>query len=284
MKIAYFDSGLTFDDPNLRWGSPAYLLEPGDPGYTPPIQSNHATSNKKKKMKHNNYYPMRQGDQVTWLGNFVGKLPPLTATLGLTAGQVTAAVADCNWIIYVQQSWLPATRTWALSGTDALNEALTGTGSVPQVLPVFIAPALPVGVVAVNAGALTRIFTLIQTIKDSGKCSDTNASLLGITGSAQSGPDLTTVQPVIAASIMGNQVNLKWGWGGNGAYLDSCEIQVDRNDTKGFVLLTIDTTPRYTDTQTFPATSVKWTYKATYRVSDNQVGLWSQTTSVTVPA
>ncbi len=189
MKIAYFDGSFTFDDPNLRWGNPAYLLEPGDPGYTPPIQSNNATTTKKKKMKHNNYYPMRQGDQVTWLGNFTGKLPPLTATLGLTAGQVTAIVADCNWIIYVQQSWLPATRTWALSGTDALNEAQTGTGSSVQVLPVFIPPALPAGVVAVNAGALTRLFTLIQTIKDSGKCSDTNASLLGITGSVQGGPD-----------------------------------------------------------------------------------------------
>jgi hypothetical protein len=42
--------------------------------------------------------------------------------------------------------------------------------------------------------------------------------------------------------------------------------------------------PGYTDTQPFPAASVKWTYKATYRLDDKQVGLWSQTTSVTVPA
>ncbi len=67
-------------------------------------------------------------------------------------------------------------------------------------------------------------------------------------------------------------------------YLDSCEIQVDRGDGKGFVLLTIDTTPGYTDTQPFPAASVKWTYKAAYRVNDQMVGLWSQPASVTVPA
>ena len=28
MKIAYFDEGFFLDDPNLRWGDPAYLLEP----------------------------------------------------------------------------------------------------------------------------------------------------------------------------------------------------------------------------------------------------------------
>jgi hypothetical protein len=35
-KIAYWDSGLRFDDPNLYWGDPSYILEPGDPGYVPP--------------------------------------------------------------------------------------------------------------------------------------------------------------------------------------------------------------------------------------------------------
>jgi hypothetical protein len=46
----------------------------------------------------------------------------------------------------------------------------------------------------------------------------------------------------------------------------------------------VDTTPGYTDTQPFPAASVKWTYKAIYRLDDAQVGVWSQPVSVTVPA
>ncbi|HEY5296893.1 MAG TPA: hypothetical protein VIK59_03120 [Verrucomicrobiae bacterium] len=235
-------------------------------------------------MKRNTYYPARQNDQIVWLGNFSGKLPALAAVLGLTAAQVTTAAADCGWLIYVQQSWLPAGRAWALATTDAATETQTGDGTALMALPVFTAPSLPAGVVAVNTGALTRIFALVQSIKDGGKCSDANATNLGIVGSAQTGPDLTTVQLVISASIIGNQVNVKWGWGGNSAFLDSCEIQVDRADGKGFVLLTIDTTPGYTDTQPFPAASVKWTYKAIYRLDDNQVGLWSQTVSVTVPA
>ena len=68
------------------------------------------------------------------------------------------------------------------------------------------------------------------------------------------------------------------------AHLDICEIRVDRADDHGFVLLTYDTTPGYTDTQAFPAAPVKWTYKAIYRVGDAQVGLWSLPVSVTVGA
>ena len=153
-----------------------------------------------------------------------------------------------------------------------------------MVLPVFTAPALPTGAAAVNTGALNRIFALVQSLKDSGKCSDTNASILGITGTAQSGPDYTTLQPVLTLVISGNQVFVKWNWGGYSGFLGSCEIWVDRGDGKGFVFLTIDTTPGYNDTQAFPTARTVWTYRAIYRVGEQQVGLWSQSVSTAVPA
>jgi hypothetical protein len=68
-------------------------------------------------------------------------------------------------------------------------------------------------------------------------------------------PDLTTIQPLIDAVISGNHVNVKWGWGGNRAFLDICELQVDRNDGKGFVLLAYDTTPRLHRHATFSGNS-----------------------------
>ena len=114
-------------------------------------------------MKRNAYYPVRQADQITWLVNFANKLPGLTAALGLTAPQVTAAVADCGWLVYVLQTWLPAVRTWAQASTDAATEAQTGDGTVALALPAWTAPALPTGVAAVNPGALTRIFALVPT-------------------------------------------------------------------------------------------------------------------------
>ena len=57
---------------------------------------------------------------------------------------------------------------------------------------------------------------------------------------------------------------------------------VDRGDGHGYALLTIDTTPNYTDTQTFPVTRTIWTYKAIYRADDAQVGIWSAPVSVVV--
>jgi hypothetical protein len=44
----------------------------------------------------------------------------------------------------------------------------------------------------------------------------------------------------------------------------------------------MDTTPGYTDTQPFPATSTVWLYRAIYQVNDARVGVWSQSVSVAV--
>lgn len=232
-------------------------------------------------MRKSRYYPSRQGDQIQWLANFCSKLPSYSATLGLTAPQLTAALADANWLIYVLEHWLPAARAWGLSTTSALNEAESGTGGSVQTLPAFTAPALPNGTASVNPGALDRLFALVQSIKEGGKLTDTISTNLRLTGTAQAGPDLATLQPVISASASGSSVNVKWGWGGHGAFLESCEIQVDRGT--GYGLLTIDTTPNYTDTQAFPAgQSALWKYKAIYRQDDQRVGVWSEVVTVAV--
>jgi hypothetical protein len=89
-------------------------------------------------------------------------------------------------------------------------------------------------------------------------------------------------QPDIEATINGNRVEISWGWNGNSAFLDLCEIEVDRNDNKGSILLTYDSTPNYVDTAPFPATPTKWIYRAIYRVGDQRVGQWSKPVTVTV--
>ena len=87
-------------------------------------------------------------------------------------------------------------------------------------------------------------------------------------------------QPDISATLIGSHVMVGWGWGGNRAFLDMIEIQVDRG--AGFVFLTHDTTPGYVDTQPLPAATAKWTYRAIYRVGDSQVGIWSKPVSISV--
>ena len=235
-------------------------------------------------MRRNNYYPLSQGNQIIWLGNMANKLPTHGTVLGLNLAQIFGTVSDCNWLIYLLATWLPATRTWVQSGTEFLTEAQTGTGTANMILPVFVPPPLPPNVVPMPPGALTRIFALVQLIRDNPNCTNSIASDLGILGSVQPGPDYTTIQPVLTLSIVGNEVLVGWNWGGFAAYLSACEIQVDRNDGKGFGLLTIDTTPNYTDTQPFPGTRTVWTYRAIYRVDDKPVGVWSQPVSLAVPA
>jgi hypothetical protein len=279
MKILRFDEGFTFDDQNSYWGDPSYQLEPGDPGYVPPPNQ---PPSKQKRMKRQAYYPTSAPEQIVWLENFRSKLGTYTATLGLTAAQVAAAIADARWVIYILVSWLPAVRAWAKACTAAAAQAQSSTGTGLMVLPVFTPPVLPADVVPVNEGALDRLFALVQTIKESTGFIDAIGADLDVLGTEQDTPDMATIQPVIDATAQVATVQIGWNWGGNSAFLDMIELQVDRSDSKGYVFLANDTTPGYTDTTPFPAALTKWTYRGIYRVGDAQVGVWSNPVSVTV--
>ena len=233
-------------------------------------------------MKHQNFYPGDIARQIAWNGNYADKIALRAAILGLTPAQVSAIVADCLWLIYVLQHWADSVSTFASGCTQTTYTAQSGTGSDPMVLTTHVAPPLPTGVTPQKPGALTRILASVQLVKSSGKCDDATAVELGIVGSALVGPDLTVLMPLIHVLLVSGHVLVKWGWQGFGAFLGSCEIWVDRGDGKGFVLLTIDTTPNYTDTQPLPAALAKWTYKAIYRMDDAQAGLWSAPVSITV--
>jgi len=138
-------------------------------------------------------------------------------------------------------------------------------------LPVHPAPLLCLG-----------LFALVQTLKNSGKCTDAIGEDLGIIGSVASGPDLSAVVPLITAKVSGGAVHIGWGYNGNGAWLSGLEIHVDRGDGKGYGWLTVDTTPNDVDPQPFPPGKAVWSYKAICRAEDAQVGQWSQAVSVAV--
>ncbi len=235
-------------------------------------------------MKHNSYYPPGQPAQIVWLTTFGNEIQALGPGLGYTALQIAAMVADCRWIIYLLQAWLPATRHWSQNGTHTVADALTGDGSKLMVLPVYLAPDLPEGAVPVNTGALNRIFAVAQDIKNGGKCSETDQVKLGILGTAAVGPDMTSIQPVFSLSIVGGQVVLHSGFGGYSAYLDAIEWRVNRNDGKGNGPLVMTTSQNYTDLQPFPVASTVWTYSGIFLLNNVRVGVWSQPVSIAVQA
>jgi hypothetical protein len=210
---------------------------------------------------------------------FKNGIPNYSALFGLTAAQLAAQAADAASFDYTLKCMDIIANT-AQQWTAWKN--LERAGGTPPASGAPVAPIFPAAVPAVAPGIEARFRALVQLIKANANYNEAIGQALGIEGAQQTGPDLTTVQPVIAAVISGNQVNLKWGWGGNSAYLDICEIQVDRHDGKGAGLLTYDTTPGYTDTAPFPAAPAIWTYTAIYRVGDARVGLWSLPVSVTV--
>ena len=139
-------------------------------------------------MKHNSYYPTNVGSQIIWLGNFNLKLPTVSLSLGLNTDQLKAGLADSGWLLFILETWLPAVRAWNLACTNAANDAQTGDGTKPIVLPTFTPPVPPTGLEAAKTGALLRLFALVQIIKDSGKCTPAIAADLQIVGSAQPGP------------------------------------------------------------------------------------------------
>ena len=282
MRVMRWGDGTKFGDPNTRLGSPSYVLEPGDPGYVPPISPTNQPPKRSKHMKRNPFWPVRVADQVTLLVKFSNKLSTYAATLGLTPAQSSTAIADALWLVYVLQSWLPAVRSFSLQATDAATDAATGDGSAVQVLPPFDVPALPSGGTPVNTGALTRLFAVFQAIKSSPGFTDLIGDALGLLGTTQSGPDYATLAPTLKLTVIPTGVNVGWGFAGFAAFLDMIELQVDRNDGKGYVLLAYDTTPGYLDTCPRPATLTKWKYKGIYRVNDQQVGNWSPEVSVSV--
>jgi hypothetical protein len=241
-------------------------------------------------MTHNSYYPVQQGKQTIWLGNFANKLPAYAAQLGLATATVNAAVADCLWLIYVMTIWVPEARAWSLASSKAKTAAQTGQGIGAQVLPVFTAPALPgaagslPATMPVAPGALTRIFALVQQIKTGGKSNPAIDRDLGLVGPDKVAADLAGVQPALTLTLVTGQVRVGWIFGGLSRQLDSCEILVDRGDGSGFGFLTISVTPGFTDPTPLPATPAKWTYKAMYRVGDSRVGQWSAPASIHVGA
>jgi len=232
-------------------------------------------------MPKSSYIAFNDDGFAAQLQTFKNAIPGYEGALGLTGDQTKDQKEDAEYYSYVlacQQLMRNASLQW----TGWKDLARGGGDPPPSGAPV--APALPASPTTVDPGIEVRFRALVKQIKGSPAYNETIGAALGIEGAEKTGPDYLTLKPDISAVITGTQVNVGWDWSGFSAFLDICEVQVDRNDGKGFVPLTFDTTPGYVDTQPFPAAPVKWSYQALYRVGDSRVGQWSNPVTVTVGA
>jgi len=221
-------------------------------------------------------------DFITQMTLFKTNIGQYAATVDVTPAEIAAQAADCNYFNYIWECHVMM-QSSALAMTTAKKAARLGEHSAATSAPnVFTPTPFPPAVPVVAPGIETRFRALVKKIKAHPNYTVSLGDGLGIESPNHVAPDLATIQPVISLKYSGDRVHVVWGWGGHSAYLDMIEIQVDRGDGKGFVLLTYDTTPGYLDPTPMPAAPVKWTYRAGYRVGDQRVGEWSAETAITV--
>ena len=271
-------------DPNLRWGSPSYYLEPGDPGFidyvtTFPVQN--LKPKKKHTMPKSDFLATDDNGKASQFILFRDNIGQFLATLGILAAdpdivqqaadatRFRAIVDFCGNMQNAAQGWT-AEKNYERDGGDSAP-----AGQIVPALPAGFPPAVPSGIV-------TRFRALAKRIKATKNYTPTIGQALGIEGAEKGGPDMATLQAILDLTIQGNAVFIGWGWQTFSAFLDMLEIQVDRGDGKGWTFLTYDSTPNYTDTFPLPAIPTKWKYRAIYRVGDAQVGQWSATQEITV--
>lgn len=197
-----------------------------------------------KHMKRQNYYPSRIAAQPEWLTNFANGMPDHGPTCHVSAGDITAAVADAVWCSYVLGSWLTTVRTFSPSATQAVDEALTGDGSTVIVMPTFDPPA-PTDplIVAQKPGALLRIFALIAKMKNDAGYNDVIGAALGVLG-----PEDTTEHPMpkfTATPVQGSGAGavkiVFFKYGHMGVYIET------RRGSGVWEFLAIDTESPYVD-------------------------------------
>ena len=215
------------------------------------------------------------------LNTFKNAIGSYATLLGLSTAQVQQQAADADYFTYAlgcQQAMQGGAQQWT-----AWKKIMRGGGATAVGAPKPMGlPAMPA--VVPDAGIEARFRALSRQVKAASAYNAPMGQALGIEAVDQAAPDHATLKPVLKLSISGNAVSVGWDWGGNSVFLDMIELQVDRGDGEGFVLLVFDTTPGFTDPTPLPSTPAKWKYRGIYRVGDGQVGQWSDTVAITVGA
>jgi hypothetical protein len=231
------------------------------------------------KVKRQNYYPSRIGDQANWLANYAIKLPLHGPILGVIAADITASVNDAKFGHYTLSEWLTAVRAFAPSTTDAVDAALNGSGTATVVLPTFTAPALPNGVTATLPGLLTRIFTLVAKMKLSANYTEAIGTDLGIVGAEETEKPLPKVTAELLQGAGCQCVKLTFAkYRHQGVWIEG------RRGTGAWEFLGIDTESPYMDERPLlaPAQPEVREYRMRFWDKGTPNGDWTDVVKVTV--
>ena len=135
-------------------------------------------------MANNSFFPTSEDTQLVWLSHYALKLPVNAPICGLSADEVSSTLKDINYLIWMLQSWHPATRRDAISATSHKQLMVSGIGTdtVPHPQPTVFPDAPP----ATTPGIQKRLFGQIARIKASVNYTDIIGQDMGIIGSPSS--------------------------------------------------------------------------------------------------
>ena len=221
------------------------------------------------------FLPSDDEGKDSLLTNVAGKLGTYKTTVGLENSVVTGVQADAAYFHYALNAQKQVAN-FAQQWTAYKNAARNGTDA--NLGPEPVPPTLGTAPAAVAPGIFKRLTALVARIKAHPGYTTAIGQDLDIIGAEQT-LDTANAKPLLKLELSAGHPNVKWTKGG----FDALEIHVDRG-TGIFAYLANDTVPDYLDTAPLPAPgqSALWKYKAIYRLTDQQVGNWSDVVSIAV--
>ena len=144
----------TWDQPGATWDSGLRFDQPSPPPSNP-------TPTKHTRMKRQDYFPTRIGDQIVWLNNFKTKLPLYATALGLSNAQLDAILLDVANAIYALDDYRGALTPANTSCHQCIQDALYKETVPGDIMWMGFTP--PAGApAAVPHGCLKRVFKAIN--------------------------------------------------------------------------------------------------------------------------
>lgn len=221
------------------------------------------------------WLPIKEGERLLWLQNFVLKLAGYVGTAGVTAADVTLATNILNGY-----AWLVARTEQITHFKEALRryKTIATVGQEGAPLGAFpLAPIFPASPAAVSAGMLRQLIRLVKRIKATNGYTKAMGEDLGIE-SPKSTPILG--KPKFKATPTPNSV-VRLDWVKRRA--SGVIVESQRGDETTWTVLGRDTLSPYFDTRAPLVNGVPEIrrYRIRYLMGDAAVGDYSAILTIT---
>lgn len=132
-----WSSGVKWGNPSLRWGSPSYLLEPGDPGYVPPDVPPPQKPKKKRNYMASNPTPNALDELIIAGEDLCDGLTQHAVAIGIKQNTFAAGRADLDALIAGRNGFNSAQGAKPVAYTGLRLADSTGKGYIARAVKVL---------------------------------------------------------------------------------------------------------------------------------------------------